>query len=316
MMILIKRTFVIFILSVLIAVLSGCKNPMAESPKPVEIGLIPESPGRRVSLEYRKGAEKAAKETGAVIVSPATFGKHPVKRQQNMIDQLVTQGVGAIIIAPVDSKQLFPQLERARKQGVEIVNISNPFDHYSARKSGFRYIPFIGIDNEAAAYQAAESLASQLPSPGKGAVLMGNADNQAEVKRKNGAVKALLKNRKIDFAGLFTANSSSESAKQTATKILRKHPDIKAIYCTDDVLALGVVQTLKNYPEKNVLVGGFGNYPEIHPLLNNGSMAVTVDSQASRQAYLAVKAAKKLIDFQKVPKKQLLKFKIVTSGNK
>ena len=56
--------------------------------------------------------------------------------QVGLVEQMVAQGVQAIVIAPADSKALVPALKRAKDAGVLIVNIDNKLDADDAPAGG------------------------------------------------------------------------------------------------------------------------------------------------------------------------------------
>ena len=48
-----------------------------------------------------------------------------LSRQVALVDEMVSSGVNAIVIAPADSKALVPALRRAVEAGVVVINIDN-----------------------------------------------------------------------------------------------------------------------------------------------------------------------------------------------
>ncbi len=76
-------------------------------------------------------------------------------------EDMVAQGVQAIVIAPADSKALVPVLQRAHDQGIVIVNIDNKLDDEVLASAGAR-IPFIGPDNRAGARKVGAAVAARL----------------------------------------------------------------------------------------------------------------------------------------------------------
>src|SRR5205809_6118399 len=66
--------------------------------------------------------------------------------QVNLVEQMIAQGVNAIVIAPADSKALVTVLRRAKDAGVLVVNIDNKLDADVLKQAGLQ-VPFVGPDN-------------------------------------------------------------------------------------------------------------------------------------------------------------------------
>ena len=75
-----------------------------------------------------------------------------------------------------------------------------------------------------------------------------------------------------------------------------KHKDINYIFCANDMMAIGVIQYLKDNEIYNVTVSGFDYILEVEPYLLDGSLSVTVDQQAGLQGYMGVTTANKLLN--------------------
>ena len=73
-----------------------------------------------------------------------------ITQQVALVEQMVAQGVQAIVIAPADSRALVPVLRSAQQQGVVVVNIDNKLDEATLEEAGLR-VPFVGPDNRAGA---------------------------------------------------------------------------------------------------------------------------------------------------------------------
>ena len=49
-------------------------------------------------------------------------------RQVDLVEQMIAQRVGALVIAPADSKALVPVVVKAQQAGIVVVNIDNRLD--------------------------------------------------------------------------------------------------------------------------------------------------------------------------------------------
>ena len=92
-----------------------------------------------------------------------------VARQISIVESLITRGVGAIVIAPADSKKLVGICKKAMDKGIVVINIDNPFDRPLMDRLGIS-IPFIGSDNFIGGQMIGEYVKTKLN--GKGRVLV------------------------------------------------------------------------------------------------------------------------------------------------
>ena len=71
-------------------------------------------------------------------------------QQVALVEQMMAQGVDAIVIAPADSRALVPVLAKAQRQRIVVVNIDNKLDEPTLQQAGID-VPFVGPDNRAGA---------------------------------------------------------------------------------------------------------------------------------------------------------------------
>lgn len=263
-------------------------------------------------IEMEKGARKAEDELGIELIVKTGSKETSIEHQVSIIEELISDKVDAIVIAPADSVKLVPVLKKAKDAGIPIVNIDNRLDSKMMEKAELKDIPFISVDNFTAAYKAAQYLSQKIKSPVKAAVIEGirGADNAEQ--RKNGVLKAFAENSNITIAAKETANWKIDEASDVTEKILKKTPDIKLIFCANDMMALGVLNYLNKSGKKDIIVGGYDAIPEALDAVKKGTLAVTVNQQADLQGYAGVSSAVKLINKESVEKEVLVDVKIIT----
>jgi ribose transport system substrate-binding protein len=80
---------------------------------------------------------------------------------------MVTKGVKAICIAPMDSEALLPCLAEAQEAGVVVVNLDNRLNADTADQLGMDPIPFVGVSDEDSAYLAAKAICEAMAARAK-----------------------------------------------------------------------------------------------------------------------------------------------------
>src|SRR5690606_4204145 len=133
--------------AVLAITLASCGGQQAEPGKP-RVALVMKSLANEFFKTMEDGARDYAKEHTAdfSLIANGTQSEEDVSGQVNLVERMMAQGVDAIVIAPADSQALIGVLDRARKQGIVVVNIDNKLDAGILAERNLQ-IPFVGPDN-------------------------------------------------------------------------------------------------------------------------------------------------------------------------
>jgi ribose transport system substrate-binding protein len=234
-------------------------------------------------------------------------------RQTAIVDELIAQKVDAIVLAPADSKALVAACQRARRAGIAVVNIDNKLDDEVLAEAGLT-IPFVGPDNRAGARLAADHLAKQLKSGDPVAVLEGIPTAFNGQQRKLGFDDA------IAAAGLKLVSSQSgqwESAiaNQVAAAVLTEHPEIRALLCANDNMALGALAAARAANRAgDLLIIGYDGIGAVREAIREGGILATVEQHADQLAVFGIEYALKLLDGE-TPADQQTPVELVTREN-
>lgn len=288
----------------LLAILPGCKpasptaasTPARDSTSPPRVALVMKSLANEFFLTMENGA-RAHQKTNATryeLLANGIKDELDVPRQIDMVEQMIAQGVQALVIAPADSKALVPVCRKARAAGIVVVNIDNKLDAAVLAEQQTR-IPFVGPDNRKGARKVGDHLARQLKPGDKVAILEGAPNAFNGQQRLAGFTDA------FSAAGLVVASSQSghwetDKANQVAAAILSEHPDLKAFACANDSMALGAIAALRAAGKLGrILVVGFDNISAAQTLLRERRMLATADQHADRIAVFGIEYALQLL---------------------
>lgn len=211
-------------------------------------------------------------------------------QQVALIDQMIAAGVDAIVIAPADSKAIVPALARAAAAGIALVNIDNRLDSNILRDYDVA-IPFVGPDNLAGAEAVGRHLAGHIAAGRQVAILEGVPTAYNSQQRTAGFRKAMAD------AGIEVVTSQSAQWDQTqavtvASGILVQHPDIAALLCANDNMALGAVAAITQAGKGGqVQVVGFDNISAVRTLVREGRVLATADQHAELLAVYGIEYA-------------------------
>ncbi len=217
-----------------------------------------------------------------------------VAEQIRNVELTIAQGVDAIVIAPADSKALVPVCKKAMDAGIIVVNIDNKFDNDVLRDKDAK-IPFVGPDNRKGAKLAGVYLATRLQPGDKVAIIEGAPNAYNGIQRKMGFEDAMLGSN-MDIVSSQTGYWETDKALPVASAVINEHPDLKAILCANDSMALGAVTAVKEAGKVGVIhVIGFDNIAAVRQLLREGKILCTVDQHADQLARYGIEYALEML---------------------
>lgn len=159
--------------------------------------------------------------------------------QARHVDNLLTKGVKALVIQPVNGDAAAGLVKQAKEDGVAVVNydrlIKNaPIDYY------------VTEDSEKVGELQAEAAAEALKKKGNILLLMGQAGHSVAEARTRGVLKALAKYPEIKIVvKQYHHGWSPELAMATTENTLSRYNDnIQAIIANNSGMAHGAIQAL------------------------------------------------------------------------
>ncbi len=211
-------------------------------------------------------------------------------QQVALIDQMVAADVDAIVISPADSKAVVPALARAHAAGITIVNIDNRLEQAILRDYDLT-IPFVGPDNFLGAEMVGRHLASTLMAGSQVALLEGVPTAFNSQRRSAGFRKAMT-DAGMDIVAQQSAQWDQTLAVTVSAALLVQFPQLAAILCSNDNMALGAAAALAQAGKQDqVQVVGFDNISAIHNLLREGRVLATIDQHADLLAVYGIEYA-------------------------
>ena len=196
-------------------------------------------------IEMEKGARQAEKEFNINLIVKTGAQETSIDQQIKIVEDLILEEVDAIVIAPGGSTELIPSLKKAQDAGIVVVNIDNQLDPSQSEKLGLKNVPFISVDNVEGAYLSAKYISDMLKKDTKVAVIEGIATAKNSQDRSTGALNAFKENSKITSIVIATANWKIDEAYEVTKQIFARNPDIGAIFCANDMMALGTIEYLR-----------------------------------------------------------------------
>jgi ribose transport system substrate-binding protein len=276
----------------------ACK-PSASAPtdtgKP-KVALVMKSLANEFFSNMAEGAKKhqAAHDGDYELLVSGIKNETDLAEQVNLVEQMVAQGAKAIVIAPADSKALVPALKRAQKAGVLVINIDNKLDAEVLKQAGLK-VPFVGPDNREGAKRVGETLAKKLKAGDDVAIIEGITTAFNGQQRRAGFEDA-MKAAGMNIVATQSGQWEMEKANTVAAGILSAQPNLKALLCANDNMALGAAAAVQAAGKTGqVLIVGFDNISALQPLLADGRVTATADQHADQLAVFGIEASLKVL---------------------
>ena len=211
-------------------------------------------------------------------------------QQVALIDQMIASGVDAIVISPAGSKAVVPALARATAAGIVVINIDNRLDKDVLNEYGLK-VPFVGPDNFHGAELAGQYLASHLTAGAEVAILEGVPAAYNSGQRTAGFNKAMAE-AGLDVVAQQSAQWDQTMAVTVASAILIQHPDLAALLCANDNMALGAVAAVTQAGMgEQIQIIGFDNISAAQNLIAQGRVLATIDQHADLLAVFGIEHA-------------------------
>lgn len=294
-----RSSLLLLIITATLLVLAGCTGQQTANQtasngpadgKRLKIGFAMDTLKEERWVRDRDAFEAHCKKMNVDCV--ITVADNKADKQANDVDNLLTQGVDALVIAPHDATQAASMVDKAKAKGIPVISYdrlinSDKIDLYISHQ-----VPVIGR-------KIAEYALKERPEGNYVMVYGAGTDNNAVI-MKNEQLKVLqpaIDSGKIKIvADNFTPDWKPEEALKMAENALTQNNDnIQAFVVSNDGMAGGVVSALeKKGLAGKILVTGQDAALDGLQRIAQGTQSMTVYKPIIPLASQAVEAAVKL----------------------
>ena len=289
-------------------------SPIVTAEKP-KIALVMKTLTNPFFIEMEKGAREAEQSLNIELIVKTAAQETSIEQQISIVEDLIEQQVDAIVIAPGDSRNLIPVLKKAQDAGITVINIDNRLDADYANELGLQPVPFISVNNEQGAYLSARVLVEAISTPTQAAIIEGIREARNSQERKAGALRAYGENPYIHLGASETAHWKIDEGYEVTRALLAKHPELRILFCANDMMALGALEAIEEMGRVDVLVAGYDALPEALQAIREGKLQSTIDQQAGNQGYMGVLYATRALRGEKLPLETMLDVVVITPEN-
>jgi simple sugar transport system substrate-binding protein/rhamnose transport system substrate-binding protein len=263
------------------------------SGKKLKIAVVPKLVGIPYFNASETGAKKAGEDLGVDVIYTGPT-QADAAQQVKVIEDLISQKVDVIAVAPNDPASLTPVLKRAKEQGIKIMDWDTPADPSVVE------ISVQQIDNEIFGRTIADKLVEKMGvDSGDYAIVTGGlsaANLNTWIDWAQKEVKEKYPNLKLVTDKIAT-DEKQQVAYQKTLDLLKAYPNLKGIMAFSTVAPLGAAQAIQEKGlQGKVAVVGTALPTDSKPFLADGSLSSALLWDPGKLGYLTVALAKDLAE--------------------
>jgi len=292
-------------------------QPMPELKKGEKIGILVITLANPYWVTLKESYERAAKELGVNVEVMAAPNEGDTKSQLETLQAMTAKDYQGLIISPIEPYNLVPGVVSANKKGIKVVNLGPGINVDAVKEAGGKLDGRITVDFAEQGQRAAEYIVEKIGKDGgKVAIIQGIPGAGQSEGRTSGARKVFENTPGIELVSIQPGNWDRNTAYNITTNLLQAHPDIKGIFCCNDVMALAAADALVAAGKREGrIIFGVDFIDEAKEAIGtgklDGSIAYSMDAYAKAGIILCLKT----IQGMEVPKQVNSPLAVVTREN-
>jgi ribose transport system substrate-binding protein len=254
----------------------------------VTLGLSLSTLNNPFFVTLRDGAQAAADAAGVELV--VVDAQDDPAREATNIEDLIQQGVTALLVNPTDADAIVPSVEKANAAGIPVFTIDRA-------AAGGEIVSHIASDNVAGGRMAGEFLCEALGGAGKVVELEGIAGTSAARDRGQGFNEVMAAECPgVEIVARQTANFNRAEGLTVFENILQAQPEIDGVFAHNDEMILGAIEAAQAAGREGITFVGFDAVDDAVAAVEAGQLAATVAQQPSEMGRLGVEFAVKYLN--------------------
>lgn len=241
-------------------------------------------------ITMRDAATAEAAKEGIQLTYLGIPKEADIDRQIAIVEDMITQKVDVLVLAPAGSKELIPAIQQANAANIPVICVDRGAE-------GGKLLTVIATDNVQGAKLGAEYLAKALGGKGNVAILEGIQAIAPGRDRRQGANEGFAESPGIKVVASQPAEWRQDLGESATENILTANPDLNGLFASNDQMGLGAVQAIAAAGKSDqVKVVG---YDAIDPALQDvkdGKMIATVKQFPEKMGELGVQYAVRAAD--------------------
>jgi ribose transport system substrate-binding protein len=264
-----------------------------------KIGMIVSTLNNPFFVSMKEGAAKKAKEMGYELV--ILDSQNDAAKERANVEDLVQQGVSALIVNPTDSDAVGNAIKVANDKKVPVLTVDR-------KANSGNVVSHIASDNIKGGNMAGEFILEKLGGKANIVELQGIPGASATRDRGKGFHEAVDGKAGVKVVATQSADFDRQKGLNVMENIMQGNAKFDAVFAHNDEMALGAIKALK---DKKVVIVGFDGNEDAKKAVDEGKLTATIAQQPDLMGSLAVENAIKVIKGEKVANEIPVDLKII-----
>ena len=226
-------------------------------------------------------------------------------------ENVIASGYQAILFNPTDADGSIANVRKAKEAGIPVFCMDREINATDVAVSQ------IISDNYSGAVAIGQYFVEQVGETGKYAELLGLVGDNNTWNRSEGFHSVTDRFPGLEMVAQQSADFDRAKALDVMESILQAHPDVDAVFCGNDAMAMGAYQALVSAGKADqVKVFGFDGADDVVKLIGEGKIVATGMQFPKVMASTAADSAKEYFDGKRdFPQKIPVEVELVHQGN-
>ncbi len=254
------------------------------------------------------GAKAEASKLGIELAVSAA-SQFAADQQIPVVNAVTASKPRVAVVVPTDAQALQAPLKSMVDAGIRLVTADQTLGDPSIVDSA------IVTDNLQGGAMAADEVNRLIDGKGKVLVVTQPPGSTAQDQRVKGFEDTLKTHSGITYLGPQYASNDPQKVAQIITATVAAHPDLKAVFATNDQGAIGAVNGISQAEKAGTikLVAYDAAKAEVDAL-KNGAIQALIAQNPTEEGKVAMQTAKALIDGKQVEKNQVTELVVIRDG--
>jgi ribose transport system substrate-binding protein len=257
-----------FILLILLFALVSC-NMGAKKEEPKKIAVVISTLNNPWFVVLGESAAKRASELG--YEAQIFDSQNNSAKEAEHFDNIIAMGYSAILLNPTDADGSVLNVKRAKTAGIPTFCIDREINSMDAATTQLLSDSFTGCIKEG------EYFVKQMNKKGNYVEILGLVGDNNTWNRSNGFHSVVDEFPELKMVAQQSADFDRNKALDVMETIMQANPDIDAVFCGNDAMALGAYQAvLAAGKADKIKIFGFDGSDDAVRSIADGKMAATV----------------------------------------
>ena len=226
-------------------------------------------------------------------------------------DNVIASGYSAVLFNPTDADGSIANVRRAKEAGVPVFCMDREINATDAAVSQ------ILSDNYSGCVALGQHFVKEVGESGKYVELLGLVGDNNTRNRSDGFHSVVDRYPELKMVAQQSADFDRAKALEVMEPILQANPDINAVFCGNDAMAMGAYQALLSAgKDKAVKVFGFDGADDVVNMIKEGKIVATGMQFPKLMAQTAAESADRYLKGDRnIPQKVPVAVELVHQGN-